>query len=136
MKSRCKFNWQYSNDMTRRLAGMAQVKWILYHENRYHSAVPTREDLDRAKHHLLNTFDAVCFLEYLPLCMDRIRRVFHVDEKSISQNATEGMKTNKENKFRTKTRPGELDDITTERFRLLNELDLELYHWALSQFLH
>mmetsp|Transcript_38679 Transcript_38679/g.81333 ORF Transcript_38679/g.81333 Transcript_38679/m.81333 type:complete len:320 (+) Transcript_38679:390-1349(+) len=134
----CKFQWQYSNDMTRRLAGFPDTEWNICRENKYWAARPNRTHLDHAKENLQKYFDAVCFLHELPLCVDKVLEAFRLDRMDIRLKSARlklslsRMTTNSNSKTKTKSRPYSLDDEAMEKFRNVNEHDIELYNWALS----
>jgi hypothetical protein len=130
---RCRVNWQYSNDMTRRLAGSSDIKWNTRAENKYHMAQPNRTHLESAKANLLSEFDLVCFTHDLPSCAKRVLETFqldHTDERlSLGLSRMTAMV---DPKFKTKSRPNELGEDGMNKFRRANELDTELYKWALD----
>mmetsp|Transcript_27004 Transcript_27004/g.55327 ORF Transcript_27004/g.55327 Transcript_27004/m.55327 type:complete len:341 (+) Transcript_27004:47-1069(+) len=139
-RNTCKYKSQYSNDMTRRLSGMNGTKWNSYLEDKYFSSSePNIFDLREAKDNLENKFDAVCFLHYLASCVGKVRKPLFNFQQSIMSSADASstiMTTNSKNRFRTKSRPKILDSDTMDRFRYLNSLDVELYHWSMEKFLY
>eukprot|EP00569_Conticribra_weissflogii_P003038 CAMPEP_0171333742 /NCGR_PEP_ID=MMETSP0878-20121228/4196_1 /TAXON_ID=67004 /ORGANISM="Thalassiosira weissflogii, Strain CCMP1336" /LENGTH=177 /DNA_ID=CAMNT_0011834719 /DNA_START=572 /DNA_END=1105 /DNA_ORIENTATION=- len=134
---RCRFKWQYSNDMTRRLAGLSDTKWLAFLENKYVASAPNQTHLHRAKDNLLHDFDLVCFLDNLPLCARAIQNAFQFSNTFEGRLFNASMMNPKpSSKFITKSRPESLDNETMARFRAVNNLDIELYDWALSTFAH
>ena len=130
---RCRANWQYSNDMTRRLAGSSDHKWNTKAEHRYRLAQPDRGDLEDAKAKLITEFDVVCFMHDLPSCADQVLDAFQLSRND--ENLGPGlshMTSTADSKFVTKTRPEELEENDMNRFREANLLDLELYDWAVK----
>ena len=130
---RCRANWQYSNDMTRRLAGSSDNKWNTRAEHRYRLAQPDRGDLVDAKAKLMSEFDAVCFIHDLPSCADQVLNAFQL--KRSDERLGPGlshMTSVVDSKFVTKTRPDELDEDDKIRFIEANLIDLELYDWAVQ----
>lgn len=92
------------------------------------------EHLARAKENLNKYFDAICFLDNLPSCADMVHKAFYSNQTVSGSLDATMMNVSKKNKFATRTRPNKLDDETMERFKSLNELDIELYNWALLNF--
>lgn len=81
----------------------------------------------------MREFDLVCFLDDLPSCAEKIMKVFHLNETIRNSLNLRIMKKNDVSKFKTKRKPTEIDYNTMDKFRSLNELDTELYNWALSE---
>lgn len=132
-RTRCRSNWQYSNDMTRRLAGMNDTNWNTRNENKYHAAIPTHVHLTHAKTNLVKYFDLVCYMHELESCAMRIMQTFQIREVSDElQAALSHMTMNKESKFKTKSRPDSLNDEDMRKFREANKIDSKLYDWALK----
>jgi hypothetical protein len=134
-RRKCKANWQYSNDMTRRLAGSRDNKWNTKAESRFRLSQPNRTHLEDAKRKLLDEFDLVCFINYLPSCADRVLDAFQLNRTDERlHDGLSYMTAEVDPKFKTKTRPDELDEYEMDKFRRANRLDLELYDWALRSF--
>lgn len=120
----CEHQKQYSNGMIQQLSGIPSPKRKNF-----------RTLLEHSKTNLGKYFDAVCFLDELPSCMERVMKAFGIGPL-VQQEF--GMKIstlslNKENKYRTESRPEELDNDTMTKFRDANQLDQELYDFAMSQ---
>jgi hypothetical protein len=133
-RGKCRFNWQYSNDQTRRFAGLPDTKWNAYLENKYHSSPSNHTHLDHAKEQLVKNFDIVCFLEDLTSCVQRLLEAFHLNQNATFVDETLSMVDKTNNMFMTKSRPADkLNDMTMDLFREVNNLDLELYDWAVAR---
>ena len=132
---RCKYDdrRQYSNGIVRQLAGL--------HPENSNGFVDTsrrpanRTHLEHAKQNLDKYFDTVCFLDdNLPVCMERVMKHFHmtpIEEKYLNVTS---LRLNKDNQYRTKSRPHNIDDMTVEKFQQANKLDIELYNFAKSRY--
>jgi hypothetical protein len=135
---RCTYHWQYSNDMTRQLSGSRDRKWNAYFEPPIGVPPPNRTHLESAKRNLISDFDLVCFMDDLPSCANGVLDAFHLSRHKANANLTEGLShmtaTVKDPFFITKTRPKRLDNATMNKFVTANELDSELYHWAVDHF--
>ncbi|KAL7504692.1 hypothetical protein ACHAXN_002274 [Cyclotella atomus] len=135
---RCRYHWQYSNDMTRQLAGSRDRKWNTYFEHPINVPPPNRTHLESAKMKLMTDFDLVCFTDDLPSCATGVLDAFHLNRNEANANLTEGLShmtaTVKDEFYVTKTRPKQLDNTTMTKFIKVNELDLELYNWAVDHF--
>lgn len=130
----CTYHWQYSNDMTRQLGGSRDRKWNTYFEHVINVPPSNGTDLENAKAALIKYFDLVCFMNDLPSCADSVLNAFHLNRSDA--RLTEGLShmtaTLKEKSFATKTRPNQLDNRSITLFRDANNLDLELYEWAVE----
>lgn len=131
VRMKCRLWWQYSNDITRRLAGLDDTAWNTWLNKRTYSSIPNQTHLEKAKQNLVNNFDAVCYLQDLPACADKILKAFHLDS-TIHDIDTSMLKVDKNNAYKNKKRPKKIDDKWLEQFTKLNELDQDLYAWALS----
>ena len=132
MRKNCRLWWQYSNDMTRQIAGLSDTKWHTGLEDPYMiSSITNQTHLDRAKEHLEKDFDAVCYLHDLPSCAEKVMKAFHLNANDLDVSM---MVADKNSAFRTKSRPKKVDDEIIEKFRKVNNIDLELYNWTLSRF--
>eukprot|EP00980_Cylindrotheca_fusiformis_P013026 scaffold3254_cov98-Cylindrotheca_fusiformis.AAC.7 len=163
----CRNYWQYSNDMTLRLAGPPDIPWqssalgksavvanetkpnnetpqqlkqrirrskIIKRRDRYATSkvVTTNEThLVDAKTNLMQYFDLVCFLSDLPSCAEQVLATFRMDPADMDVSM---MTLNKDNVHKTRTRPKRLPSDAFLKFQGANQLDLELYNWALSNF--
>ncbi|KAL3769700.1 hypothetical protein ACHAWO_013571 [Cyclotella atomus] len=129
----CRANWQYSNDMTRRLAGSSDTKWNTRAESKYRVVQPNKTHLEDAKKKLLDEFDLVCFIHDLPSCADRILDAFQLNRTDERlHDGLSYMTAEVDPRFKTINRPNELDEFAMDEFRRANVLDLELYDWALK----
>ena len=129
-RKRCKKWWHYSNDMVRYYSGHG-IHWNTYDENELSANVPNRSHLERAKDKLSSSFDLVCFLHDLPSCAKEVMEAFHLNITHIPSLAM--MKTDKDsNIFKTPTRTL-LSEKLMAKFKDSNNLDLELYDWALAR---
>mmetsp|Transcript_11987 Transcript_11987/g.25882 ORF Transcript_11987/g.25882 Transcript_11987/m.25882 type:complete len:404 (+) Transcript_11987:177-1388(+) len=134
-RTSCRNWWQYSNDMTRRFAGLHDTHWMPSKENpsRYLTAgQPNSTHLAHAKEKLLTQFDLVCFLDDLQSCAEEVMRALCVDPKNITSLGT--MQFNSTNKSKTKQRPSSYygGGNSSGKFRSVNGLDVELYDYAIS----
>ena len=132
VRMRCRLWWQYSNDITRRLAGLDDTSWNTWLNKRSYSSIPNQTHLEKAKENLVNNFDAVCYLQDLPLCADKILKAFHLDDSTLHDIDTSMLKLNKNNAYKTKKRPEKIDAKRLKQFTKLNALDQDLYAWSLS----
>ena len=141
VEKKCWLNWQYSNDNTRRLAGLPETGWVTLLEDSFYSIPPNRTWLDYAKRNLATRIDTVCFLQDLQSCVRKILRAFSLD---VNQNHTITDLANKSlamfegqnrsnNKYRTRKRKT-INNETMELFQRANDIDIELYEWAVQQY--
>lgn len=137
-KKICRSNWQYSNDMTRRFAGGSlDMSWNTRAGSRFYKPVPNETHVDDAKLQL-RLFDLVCFTHDLPKCADGVLRKFHLSRESHDDEqiriGLEHMTPKVDPRWKTTNRPEELEESDREKFRGANDLDIELYDWALETF--
>lgn len=157
---RCKLFWQYSNDMTLRFAGLPELPWKSWemsekgrkfrrdkvqHQQAYEqtrrkstfsiASIPQTNEthLARAKDNIQNYMGLVCFLHDLPSCAERILAAFQLRSASETIDLSI-MSTNKTTKYKTKSRPDELDLKELHKFRKANRFDQALYDWALQEY--
>jgi hypothetical protein len=138
-RTRCRNYWQYSNDMTLRLAGPKEVHWkssvVGEHAGPLLDPVlrANESHLADAKRNLKQYFDVVCFLHDLPSCANQILEAFHIDPSAAGIDLSM-MTESIDSKYKTKKRPTELEQDDMRKFQEANHLDLELYNWALSTY--
>ena len=140
-KKICRSNWQYSNDMTRRLAGgsLHGMSWNTRAGSRFTKPIPNASHVHDAKLQL-RLFDLVCFTHDLSKCADGVLRAFrlsresqHNDDERI-QVSLEHMSPKVDPRWKTTNRPDKLEESAMEKFREVNDLDIELYDWAIEKF--
>ena len=134
----CRSNWQYSNDMTRRFAGGSlDMSWNTRAGSRFYKPTPNETHVHDAKLQL-RLFDLVCFTHDLPKCADGVLRKFHLSRESHDDEqiriGLETMTPKVDPRWKTTNRPEELEESDMEKFRVANDLDIELYGWALETF--
>lgn len=150
----CKLFWQYSNDVTRRFAGLPELPWKCWEMNerkgrkwrdKSRPEEPRRENtflissisrmngthLARAKENMKNSLGLVCFLHDLPSCAERILKAFQLDASEMDVSI---MRTNKTNAWKTKSRPERMEEEVLQKFQKANRLDQQLYDWALKMY--
>lgn len=149
-RSRCKLFWQYMNDVTLRFAGLPELPWKSWEmsgssprKNLHRgvkrvapfpvSSIPRMNEthLAEAKDNMKKYLGLVCFLHDLPSCAERILQAFQLDSSEVDDSI---MNTNKTTRFKTKSRPDKLKENELEMFRGANQLDQELYDWALEMY--
>jgi hypothetical protein len=121
--------WKYSNDYTRRFAGLPDTEWNTYNQHKLRATEPNATHLEYARQKLLNDFDLVCFLQDLPSCALKIMETFRVDPQSVDLGH---LAHNKNNQWKTGERDHELSEDSMHRFREANEFDSKLYEMALT----
>jgi hypothetical protein len=133
---RCRNYWQYSNDMTLRLAGPKEIHWKSSIVSKLTAPTVPRANeshLADAKRNLKKYFDVVCFLHDLPSCANQILETFQIDPSAAGIGLSM-MTERKDNQYKTRTAPTELVQDDMRKFQEANHLDLELYNWALSTY--
>jgi hypothetical protein len=117
--------------MTRYFAGPDDVPWKAYLPP---NASVNEAHLVDAKRKMKEYFDVVCFLHDLPSCANQILSAFQIDYTVAARIDLSGMTTNKNSAFKTRERPNKLDSDSLLKFQNTNQLDLDLYNWALSTY--
>lgn len=121
----CKHSHEYQNGVTRLFSSNAT--WTSYDEKPF-----AAETLDRKQHLLkaqqfLMNVDLVCFLDDIDNCKRNLLAAANLTQR-ISIQAAESKKENV-NKNREN-----VTAATRHAIKLANELDIELYDWAVQQF--
>ena len=140
-KKICRSNWQYSNDMTRRLAGgsLHGMSWNTRAGSRFTKPIPNASHVHDAKLQL-RLFDLICFTHDLSKCADGVLRAFRLSRESQHNDderirvSLEHMSPKVDPRWKTINRPDKLEESAMEKFREVNDLDIELYDWAIEKF--
>jgi hypothetical protein len=128
--SRCKHSHEYQNAVTRLFSSNAT--WTSYDETPFAAEPKT---LDRAQHLLsaqqfLLNVDLVCFLDNIDDCQRELLTLANLTQKIPIPAANAG-ESKKEN---VNTKRENVTLATRQAITLANELDIELYEWAVQQF--
>ena len=119
----CKHSHEYKNFVTRMFSSNAT--WTSYDEKAFTAATLDRKHLQKAQQFLLN-MDLVCFLDDIDNCKRDLL---------AAANLTQIIPANAESKRENVNKKRENVTAATRReIKLANELDLELYEWAVQQF--
>lgn len=135
-KQSCQYYWEYSNDMMRYFAPPREISWNSYYWGRKVVPLAKSEHLIQAKQNIQRYFDLVCFLEDLPACAQKILNAFQLHNNvdvDIDIDVSM-MRPLKNGTFGTNARPKTLDDDTWSKFQHANQLDIDLYQWARSNY--
>ncbi|CAJ1955918.1 unnamed protein product [Cylindrotheca closterium] len=105
------------------------------------SSIPQANEthLERAKANMKNYVSLVCFLHDLPSCAKRILQAFQLDVGNDSSSEIIDLSIMSANrtlttKFKTKSRPDQLEEKELQKFQEANRFDQALYDWALEQY--
>mmetsp|Transcript_42654 Transcript_42654/g.103161 ORF Transcript_42654/g.103161 Transcript_42654/m.103161 type:complete len:450 (+) Transcript_42654:151-1500(+) len=107
------------------------------------SSIPrvNESHLARAKENMKNYMGLVCFLHDLPSCAERILQAFQLsattttdDDENENKIDVSMMTTNKTTKFKTQSRPDQLEEEELQKFQEANRFDQALYDWALEEY--
>ena len=66
--------------------------------------------------------------------MERVMEHFQITTIEAKYLNVTTLRLNKDNQYRTKTRPHNIDDMTLHKFQQSNKLDIELYNFAKSRY--
>lgn len=122
----CKFGAQYQNDVVR-LFSNHHATWNSYDYEKYTAAPVTRQSLHAAQQFLVDT-DLVCFLTDLPACLENMKRLLPAD--NVDAVTTDTLSVRNVNR----KRPARVSNATMNAVRAANQLDVELYAWAVATF--